>query len=93
MQPEELMAAIAVVLLLAAAEVCGGGLVQVKAGLEVMRGRSAPLTDRQLQIAVAPAVECKVEVVSNEPITQRVGRLTPQVRPHLLRAQLMLKLQ
>ncbi|CAF90036.1 unnamed protein product, partial [Tetraodon nigroviridis] len=36
------------------------------------------LTDGQLQISVAPAEDCRVEVLTNEPITQRVGRLTPQ---------------
>lgn len=83
------MAAIGAVLLLlaaATAEVCGGSLVQVKAALQVVRGRSAPLTDRQLQISVAPPVDCRVEVLTNEPITQRVGRLTPQVRPRPLQS-------
>lgn len=74
----------AVLLLLAAADVCGGSLAQVKAALVVMRGRWAPLTDGQLQISVAPAEDCRVEVLTNEPITQRVGRLTPQVRPRPL---------
>lgn len=77
-----IMAAIAVVLLWV--EVCGGGLAQGNAVLEVVRGRSAPLTDRQLQVSVDAGLDCKVEVVTNEPITQRVGRLTPQVRPRLL---------
>lgn len=81
------MAATALVLLLAAAaQVCGGSLVQVNAGLQVTRGRSAPLTGRQLQIRVSAEDDCKVEVVTNEPITQRVGRLTPQVRPRLLQS-------
>lgn len=72
------MAAITVMLLLAATEV--SSLVRLKSGVEVTRGRSAFVTERQLQINVGPAADCKVEVVMNEPITQRVGRLTPQVR-------------
>ncbi|TWW58387.1 FRAS1-related extracellular matrix protein 1 [Takifugu flavidus] len=71
------MAAITVLLLLAATQV--SGLVRLKSGVEVARGRSAFVTGRQLQITVGPAADCKVEVVTNEPVTQRVGRLTPQV--------------
>lgn len=84
--PEGVMAAItaAIAMALLLVEVCGGGLVQVNAPLEVVRGRSAPLTDRQLQVWAEAGLGCKVEVVTNEPITQRVGRLTPQVRPRLL---------
>lgn len=76
--PEGTMAAITVLLLLAATDV--SGLVRLKSGVEVARGRSAFVTGRQLQITVGPAADCKVEVVTNEPVTQRVGRLTPQVR-------------
>ncbi|XP_061594087.1 FRAS1-related extracellular matrix protein 1b isoform X2 [Cololabis saira] len=54
-------------------------LVVVNSGMRVPRGRSVFLTQSELQISVDPSVDCKVEVVMNEPVTQRVGRLTPQV--------------
>uniref|UniRef100_A0A667XBE3 Fras1 related extracellular matrix 1b n=1 Tax=Myripristis murdjan TaxID=586833 RepID=A0A667XBE3_9TELE len=66
-------------LLLLLASVCSGGLVVVNSGVEVARGRSAFVTDKQLQISVDAAADCKVEVVLNEPVTQRVGKLSPQV--------------
>ncbi|KAM6922004.1 FRAS1-related extracellular matrix protein 1b [Xenentodon cancila] len=47
--------------------------------MRVLRGRAVYLTQSELQISVDPSVDCKVEVVMNEPVTQRVGRLTPQV--------------
>lgn len=74
------MAAVTVMLLLAATGVSSRSLVQVRSGVEVTRGRSAFVTERQLQVNVGPDADCKVEVVMNEPVTQRVGRLTPQVR-------------
>lgn len=71
------MAAISVVLLLLAlASVCGGTV----AGLEVTRGGWVYITEAELHISVEPSSDCKVEVVMNEPMTQRVGRLSPQVR-------------
>lgn len=78
------MAAVGVLLLLAVASVCRGSLVVVNSGVEVVRGRSAFITETELKIHVDPTADCKVEVVMNEPVTQRVGRLTPQVRTHLL---------
>ncbi|XP_030646966.1 FRAS1-related extracellular matrix protein 1b [Chanos chanos] len=55
-------------------------LVRVNAGLHVTRGRSVFVTERELQFNIEGfSDECKVEVVLNEPITQRVGKLTPQV--------------
>lgn len=53
--------------------------VVVNSGLEVTRGRSVFITEAVLQFATDPSANCKVEVVMNEPVTQRVGRLTPQV--------------
>uniref|UniRef100_A0A671VMF0 Fras1 related extracellular matrix 1b n=1 Tax=Sparus aurata TaxID=8175 RepID=A0A671VMF0_SPAAU len=73
------MAAVGVLLLLAVASVCRGSLVVVNSGVEVVRGRSAFITETELKIHVDPTADCKVEVVMNEPVTQRVGRLTPQV--------------
>lgn len=78
------MAAVGVLLLLALTAVCGGSLVVVNSGVEVARGRSVFITEKELTIGVDPTADCKVEVVMNEPVTQRVGRLTPQVRTHLL---------
>lgn len=63
--------------------VCSGSLVVVNSGVEVTRGRSVFITEKELKINVEPAADCKVEVVMNEPISQRVGRLTPQVRTRL----------
>ncbi|XP_034738010.1 FRAS1-related extracellular matrix protein 1b, partial [Etheostoma cragini] len=74
------MAAVSVlVLLLAVARVCSESLVVVNSGVEVTRGRSVFVTEKELKISVEATADCKVEVVMNEPITQRVGRLTPQV--------------
>uniref|UniRef100_A0A3B5APF7 FRAS1-related extracellular matrix protein 1-like n=1 Tax=Stegastes partitus TaxID=144197 RepID=A0A3B5APF7_9TELE len=38
------------------------------------------ISQTELQISVDPTSDCKVEVVMNEPVTQRVGRLTPQLQ-------------
>ena len=62
-------------------------LVKVNKGLKVKRGQSAFLQDGDLQFHIPRQKDaCKVEVVLNEPITQRVGTLMPQVmeRNHLL---------
>ncbi|XP_062419236.1 FRAS1-related extracellular matrix protein 1b [Pungitius pungitius] len=66
-------------LLAATTSVCGGRLVAVNSGVEVSRGLSVVVTQRELKISTPPTVDCKVEVVMNEPVTQRVGKLTPQV--------------
>ncbi|MEQ2189161.1 hypothetical protein GOODEAATRI_022415 [Goodea atripinnis] len=55
-------------------------LVQVNSGVQVHRGHSVSITVSDLKIQVDPSSSCKVEVVVNEPVTQRVGKLTPQVR-------------
>ncbi|XP_035509431.1 FRAS1-related extracellular matrix protein 1b [Morone saxatilis] len=73
------MAAAGVLLLLAVTSVCSGSLVVVNSGVQVSRGRSVFITEKELKIIVDPTADCKVEVVMNEPVTQRVGRLTPQV--------------
>lgn len=78
------MAAIIMLLLLAVTTTCRGSLVTVNLGVEVPRGGSVFITGKELKVSVDPTADCKVEVVMNEPVTQRVGRLTPQVRPHLL---------
>uniref|UniRef100_A0A3P9KP61 FRAS1-related extracellular matrix protein 1 n=1 Tax=Oryzias latipes TaxID=8090 RepID=A0A3P9KP61_ORYLA len=68
------------VLLLGLACSCHGSLVKVNKGLKVMRGQTAYLKEGDLQFHI-PTEEnpCKVEVVLTEPITQRVGKLLPQV--------------
>lgn len=49
-------------------------------GMRVMKGSSAFLSEEDLKFAIPKERDaCKVEVVMNEPITQRVGKLTPQV--------------
>ncbi|KAL1023166.1 hypothetical protein UPYG_G00037220 [Umbra pygmaea] len=58
---------------------CAQSLVRLNAGVQVRRGRSVYVTDKELQLNVDPRSDCKVEVVLNEPVTQRVGKLTPQV--------------
>uniref|UniRef100_A0A3B5APN5 FRAS1-related extracellular matrix protein 1-like n=1 Tax=Stegastes partitus TaxID=144197 RepID=A0A3B5APN5_9TELE len=73
-----LFVAAALLLLLHAAS-CSATLVIVNSGVEVSRGRSVFISQTELQISVDPTSDCKVEVVMNEPVTQRVGRLTPQV--------------
>nr|XP_043900470.1 FRAS1-related extracellular matrix protein 1-like [Solea senegalensis] len=65
--------------LMAVAAVCDWTLVVVNSGVQVTRGRSVFVTQKHLKINVEPTADCKVEVVMNEPVTQRVGRLTPQV--------------
>lgn len=77
------MAAVGVRLLLAAAAAVAAVVGQqppatVTSDLHVTRGQEAALTEAELK--VVGGAECKVEVVMNEPVTQRVGRLTPQVR-------------
>ncbi|KAK2495096.1 hypothetical protein MC885_000941 [Smutsia gigantea] len=55
-------------------------LVSVNRGLRVPKGGSAFLLGADLRFAIPKEKDaCKVEVVMNEPITQRVGKLTPQV--------------
>ncbi|XP_053428384.1 FRAS1-related extracellular matrix protein 1 isoform X11 [Nycticebus coucang] len=54
--------------------------ISVNRGLRVMKGSSAFLSEDNLKFAVPREKDaCKVEVVTNEPVTQRVGKLTPQV--------------
>lgn len=49
-------------------------------GLKVKRGQVAYLQQEDLHFHIPHQKDaCKVEVVTNEPITQRVGHLVPQV--------------
>ncbi|KAM9425545.1 FRAS1-related extracellular matrix protein 1a [Pholidichthys leucotaenia] len=55
-------------------------LIKVNRGLKVKRGQSAYLQEGDLQFNIPRLKDaCKVEVILNEPITQRVGKLLPQV--------------
>lgn len=55
-------------------------VVKVNKGLKVKRGQVAYLQEGDLQFSLPLQRDaCKVEVVLNEPITQRVGKLLPQV--------------
>ncbi|XP_059394648.1 FRAS1-related extracellular matrix protein 1a [Carassius carassius] len=57
-----------------------GSLVKTNLGLKVKRGQSVFLQEEDLQFHIRRAKDaCKLEVVLNEPMTQRVGTLTPQV--------------
>ncbi|XP_023571612.1 FRAS1-related extracellular matrix protein 1 isoform X2 [Octodon degus] len=54
--------------------------ISVNHGLRVRKGSSAFLSAEDLKFAIPREKDiCKVEVVMHEPITQRVGKLTPQV--------------
>lgn len=56
-------------------------VLRLNSGLRVIRGQSVPVTTEELQFNTNETSEaCKVEVVLNEPVSQRVGKLTPQVR-------------
>ncbi|KAK7175846.1 hypothetical protein R3I93_000187 [Phoxinus phoxinus] len=57
-----------------------GSLVKNNLGLKVKRGQSVFLQEGDLQFHIPRHKDaCKLEVVLNEPITQRVGTLSPQV--------------
>lgn len=59
---------------------CDQSLVQVNSGVHVLRGRSVFVTEKDLLINYDQTTEsCKAEVVLNEPVTQRAGKLFPQV--------------
>ncbi|XP_032163780.1 FRAS1-related extracellular matrix protein 1 isoform X2 [Mustela erminea] len=54
--------------------------ISLNRGIRVMKGSSAFLSGDDLKFVIPKEKDaCKVEVVMNEPMTQRVGKLTPQV--------------
>ncbi|XP_073491759.1 FRAS1-related extracellular matrix protein 1 isoform X1 [Aquarana catesbeiana] len=54
--------------------------IKVNNGITVMKGQSGYLSEEDLQFSIPKEKDsCKVEVIVNEPITQRVGKLSPQV--------------
>uniref|UniRef100_A0A4W3JEP0 FRAS1-related extracellular matrix protein 1 n=1 Tax=Callorhinchus milii TaxID=7868 RepID=A0A4W3JEP0_CALMI len=58
----------------------GSSFVEVNRGMRVPKGQSVFLAEEDLQFKIPKEKDaCKLEVVINEPITQRVGKLTPQV--------------
>uniref|UniRef100_A0A672V9V1 FRAS1-related extracellular matrix protein 1 n=1 Tax=Strigops habroptila TaxID=2489341 RepID=A0A672V9V1_STRHB len=60
--------------------VVSSSFVSVNLGVKVMKGQSVFLSEDDLKFSIPREKDaCKVEVVINEPITQRVGKLTPQV--------------
>ncbi|XP_066577018.1 FRAS1-related extracellular matrix protein 1a [Amia ocellicauda] len=70
----------ALLLLLSVAHWAQASLVRVNRGLRVKKGQMAFLQEDDLQFSIPRERDaCKVEVVLNEPITQRVGKLSPQV--------------
>lgn len=67
-------------LLPAALRVVYSSYISVNLGVKVMKGQSVFLSEDDLKFSIPREKDvCKVEVVTNEPITQRVGKLTPQV--------------
>ncbi|XP_051918157.1 FRAS1-related extracellular matrix protein 1a isoform X2 [Hippocampus zosterae] len=59
---------------------CNASLVKVNKALKVRRGQSSYLQEGDLHFLLPlPKDACQVEVVLNEPITQRVGKILPQV--------------
>ncbi|XP_035311262.1 FRAS1-related extracellular matrix protein 1-like isoform X1 [Cricetulus griseus] len=67
-------------LLLLNLDLASSTFISINRGLRVMKGSSAFLSGDHLKFAIPKEKDaCRVEVVMNEPITQRVGRLTPQV--------------
>ncbi|XP_055973252.1 FRAS1-related extracellular matrix protein 1 isoform X1 [Sorex fumeus] len=58
----------------------GPTFISINRGVRVMKGGSAFLSGDDLKFAIPKEKDaCKVEVVMNEPITQRVGKLSPQI--------------
>ncbi|XP_065512087.1 FRAS1-related extracellular matrix protein 1 isoform X3 [Caloenas nicobarica] len=67
-------------LLLVVLRVVCSSFISVNLGMKVMKGQSVFLSEDDLKFSIPREKDvCKVEVVINEPITQRVGKLTPQV--------------
>uniref|UniRef100_A0A3Q2YGZ6 Fras1 related extracellular matrix 1a n=1 Tax=Hippocampus comes TaxID=109280 RepID=A0A3Q2YGZ6_HIPCM len=59
---------------------CNASLVKVNKALKVRRGQTSYLQEGDLHFLLPlPKDACQVEVVLNEPITQRVGKFLPQV--------------
>ncbi|VTJ72600.1 Hypothetical predicted protein [Marmota monax] len=72
---------LSVLLLLLLLDRASPTFISLNHGMRVMKGSSAFLSEDDLKFAIPKGEKdaCKVEVVMNEPITQRVGKLMPQV--------------
>ena len=57
----------------------GGRIVRRNVGIEVRNGRSITMVKENFDFNVNPGEICKVEVVTNEPLYQRVGLFKPEV--------------
>ncbi|XP_073523974.1 FRAS1-related extracellular matrix protein 1 isoform X1 [Phyllobates terribilis] len=67
-------------LLLVTLRFLSSSFIKVNNGITVMKGQVGYLPENDLQFSIPKEKDaCKVEVIVNEPITQRVGKLTPQV--------------
>ncbi|XP_072260396.1 FRAS1-related extracellular matrix protein 1 isoform X2 [Pyxicephalus adspersus] len=67
-------------LLLLTLRFLSSSFIKVNNGITVMKGQSGYLSEEDLQFSIPKEKDaCKVEVIINEPITQRVGKLSPQV--------------
>lgn len=62
------------------ATLCTCKVVVHKADISVKIGRSVYLRPEDLYIETMENEKCRVEVITNDPITQRVGHLEPQVK-------------
>ncbi|TWW63720.1 FRAS1-related extracellular matrix protein 1 [Takifugu flavidus] len=80
MAPQRLIWTLFLVVLLGLGSSSHTSLLKVNKGLKVKRGQTAFLQEGDLQFNIPRQKDaCKLEVVLNEPITQRVGKLLPQV--------------
>ncbi|XP_028297904.1 FRAS1-related extracellular matrix protein 1-like, partial [Gouania willdenowi] len=75
------MSLLPLLLLMEVMEVCCGALIVLTSDVRVPRGGSAPITQQHLNISVDQGHDCVVEVIYNEPLSQKVGQLTPQMFP------------
>lgn len=80
MAPQTRLWTLVPVILLGLSGSSQASLLKVNKGLTVKRGQAAFLQERDLQFHIPREKDaCKLEVVQNEPISQRVGKLLPQV--------------
>ncbi|XP_044128198.1 FRAS1-related extracellular matrix protein 1 [Bufo gargarizans] len=60
--------------------IVSSSFIKVNNGITVMKGQVGYLSENDLQFFIPKEKDaCKLEIVVNEPITQRVGKLSPQV--------------
>ena len=56
------------------------GIVRKNTGVEVRNGRTVTIRKENLSFNGNSNLVCKVEVITNEPMQQKVGVLKPEVR-------------